>query len=764
MTALAGVNYSFIANDLRSDGVEPVSVPLNRPVLIPGQDIDNQSKSPQRYLRSKRDSFDFSRSLINPKEENSLFLRPITRGPAERKLSHSVGKARLPTSISSDAIKTPCEFPTDASSRGYLSSRESSPCSSSSSVLLSPRAAQNVPLLRSGRSKSAQRTISHRADTRKSSETSQRDQIFKSKIPKTRSTFDFLTCAISRKSPFTSTNGISTKARRVWSVLERKLTGTRKVCQSKSVGNLQQLALLPPTNHKCSTCFDEEQGDEDTTQKCTTHYVESECEMCSECQAYYKGLSLTCPTEHSHKTTPIRREFQSSCQFSHPFHSDPINGEQANLHRVTCRTCNCSGTTTVQAGKQVEKTTCPLPCNGFRPTHLSASRRFKCIHSGNKNETHNANEYASSSEADHPLADHATAPLALMNNSALFRKDPEGHHHSVSCPFQPVYILSSNYPVQEIREVTLIRTEFGQRFGMRIESVGGRIYLATVLRGSPAASAGLKVGDEILQINGHSVTQLSTCIITELIRSTPLRLRIIYRPRTLFARLREVSLQKMNGRVGIRLGRHGEGLFVDVVLPKSPASMAGIKKGDELIKINDQIVNGWTQEAASQLMRDFPEAETLLLCLREVIPSSCRYRGNSDNCQISPGPSGHQVIFSECSETQPNVINTISSHKHHTAKNLRRANHYCTVRHRSHPHYSATDDKTMLTPVALTNENNQNMYSPLCFESTPSSDEYSPLELNVDRTDPIDSLKNGQADWIVDRSKLIVRTKNDKPV
>ncbi|KAF5398690.1 hypothetical protein PHET_07421 [Paragonimus heterotremus] len=62
------------------------------------------------------------------------------------------------------------------------------------------------------------------------------------------------------------------------------------------------------------------------------------------------------------------------------------------------------------------------------------------------------------------------------------------------------------------------------------EEARAAVYLTTVIRGSPAAHAGLKVGDELLQLNGFPLGQLSAQTIMEMIRSTPQSLRIVYRP------------------------------------------------------------------------------------------------------------------------------------------------------------------------------------------------------------------------------------------
>ncbi|GAA51503.1 syntenin-2 [Clonorchis sinensis] len=213
------------------------------------------------------------------------------------------------------------------------------------------------------------------------------------------------------------------------------------------------------------------------------------------------------------------------------------------------------------------------------------------------------------------MSNHLSAPLS-----------PKSHQMQK----EPVYLVCPNNSLPEVREVTLVRRNVGHRFGMRIESLGCGIYVTTVLRNSPAATAGLKVGDELLTIDGEPVSHMSTHGATERVRSSASEvLRITYRPRTPVTCIREVTVKKIDGRVGIRLKRRKEGLFVDVVLPCSAASNAGIREGDELIKVNNQPINGWSQDAASQLLRDFPNGENMILYIRQIHPFSNCYETNN---------------------------------------------------------------------------------------------------------------------------------------
>ncbi|KNC70030.1 hypothetical protein SARC_17448, partial [Sphaeroforma arctica JP610] len=50
---------------------------------------------------------------------------------------------------------------------------------------------------------------------------------------------------------------------------------------------------------------------------------------------------------------------------------------------------------------------------------------------------------------------------------------------------------------------TIIQRAGGQRFGLSVSSVNRNIHIALVLKGSPAANAGLRVGDRLHEFNGQ---------------------------------------------------------------------------------------------------------------------------------------------------------------------------------------------------------------------------------------------------------------------
>ncbi|CAH8605531.1 unnamed protein product [Heterobilharzia americana] len=240
----------------------------------------------------------------------------------------------------------------------------------------------------------------------------------------------------------------------------------------------------------------------------------------------------------------------------------------------------------------------------------------------------------------------------------------------MNCLESSVYVSPKGLPIQEVREITVTRPAVGQRFGMRIEKLEKGTFLTTVLPGSVASQAGLKIGDEILQLNGVSVQPISINTINQLIRSTQYHLKIAYRPRTMLAKIRFIVVKKIDGRVGIRLKRIAQGLFVDVVLPNSAASDAGIKEGDELISVNNQNVTSWSQEDASKLLRELPDDDFVVLHLREILPPFALYDIMHKKGQISIPPLKESLSVTYCHPLQSNLLLAEPKGDENTKNNL----------------------------------------------------------------------------------------------
>lgn len=68
--------------------------------------------------------------------------------------------------------------------------------------------------------------------------------------------------------------------------------------------------------------------------------------------------------------------------------------------------------------------------------------------------------------------------------------------------------------------------------------------------------------------------------------------------------IRELVLCKdKDGKVGVRVKPINNGIFVCVVVEKSPAAMAGLRFGDQILQINGQTVAGYTMDKVHDLFR-----------------------------------------------------------------------------------------------------------------------------------------------------------------
>ena len=57
---------------------------------------------------------------------------------------------------------------------------------------------------------------------------------------------------------------------------------------------------------------------------------------------------------------------------------------------------------------------------------------------------------------------------------------------------------------QGVREVIACKNQDG-KIGLRVRSLNKGVFVSFVLNGSPAALAGLRFGDQVLQINGETL-------------------------------------------------------------------------------------------------------------------------------------------------------------------------------------------------------------------------------------------------------------------
>lgn len=139
---------------------------------------------------------------------------------------------------------------------------------------------------------------------------------------------------------------------------------------------------------------------------------------------------------------------------------------------------------------------------------------------------------------------------------------------------------------QGIREVLLCKDEHG-KIGLRLRHVNNGVFVALVQNGSPAAMAGLRFGDQILQIDNQSVAGWDNDKVHKYLKAAnPQKICMAVRDRPFE---RTVTMQKdSSGYVGF-VYKDGK---IKSLVKDSSAARNGLLTDHQLIEVNGQNVVG----------------------------------------------------------------------------------------------------------------------------------------------------------------------------
>lgn len=80
------------------------------------------------------------------------------------------------------------------------------------------------------------------------------------------------------------------------------------------------------------------------------------------------------------------------------------------------------------------------------------------------------------------------------------------------------------------------------------------------------------------------------------------------------AGVREVTLCKDQDRkVGLRLRSIDRGIFVQLVQANSPASLVGLRFGDQILQLDGKLCTGWSTDKAHKALKQAPDDKILLI-------------------------------------------------------------------------------------------------------------------------------------------------------
>ncbi|XP_046468330.1 syntenin-1 [Neodiprion pinetum] len=137
-----------------------------------------------------------------------------------------------------------------------------------------------------------------------------------------------------------------------------------------------------------------------------------------------------------------------------------------------------------------------------------------------------------------------------------------------------------------IRELTLCKDKDG-KIGMRVHSVNNGVFVCLVSPNSPASMAGLRFGDQVLEINGVTVAGYSMDQAHKLLRKAPNNgIKVIVRDRPFE---RTITLHKDSvGHIGFQF-KNGK---ITTLVKDSSAARNGLLTDHQLLEVNGKNVIG----------------------------------------------------------------------------------------------------------------------------------------------------------------------------
>lgn len=158
-----------------------------------------------------------------------------------------------------------------------------------------------------------------------------------------------------------------------------------------------------------------------------------------------------------------------------------------------------------------------------------------------------------------------------------------------------------------IREITLCKDGDG-KIGMRVKAINKGIFVCLVKKNSPAALAGLRFGDQVLQINDVTVAGYSMDKVHDLLKkcaTNGIRLAVRDRPFE-----RSVTLHKdSTGHIGFQF-RDGE---VTALVKDSSAARNGLLIDHQLLEVNGQNVVGVKDKDLSAVISEAGQVVTVTI-------------------------------------------------------------------------------------------------------------------------------------------------------
>lgn len=178
-------------------------------------------------------------------------------------------------------------------------------------------------------------------------------------------------------------------------------------------------------------------------------------------------------------------------------------------------------------------------------------------------------------------------------------------------------------PSNAIRQVTVCKDGEG-KVGIRVKDINKGVFVCLVMKNSPAALAGLRFGDQILEINGTIVAGYSMDKVHAMIKKSAANgITMAVRDRPFE---RSITLHKdSTGHIGFQF-KDGE---VVAIVKDSSAARNGLLTNHHLLEINGQNVVGLKDKEVTAIINDSGSVVTVTITPSFVFKHMMKHMASS---------------------------------------------------------------------------------------------------------------------------------------
>ncbi|XP_076006857.1 syntenin-1-like [Genypterus blacodes] len=169
-------------------------------------------------------------------------------------------------------------------------------------------------------------------------------------------------------------------------------------------------------------------------------------------------------------------------------------------------------------------------------------------------------------------------------------------------------VTGADMGIRGLREIILCMDQDG-KVGLRVTTIDNGVFIKLVQANSPAALAGLRFGDQVLQINGKNWASWSVDMVHKALKAAAeTHIELVVRDRPF---QRTVTMHKdSSGLVGFNLEEGGK---ISSLVKDASAARNGLLTDHYLCEINGQNVVGLENSQIKDIANTSPTAMTITI-------------------------------------------------------------------------------------------------------------------------------------------------------